>query len=117
MARTVADTALMLAAIAGPDPRAPLSYPVDTRTLTRAVRAPRIKGLRVAWGGSLGITAVDDEVLKVCHAATKNAKGLYLGRHWARGAAAEGERPPASARAAKPASTGCRHARIQAGIG
>src|SRR5204863_4552237 len=51
MARTVADTALMLAAIAGPDPRAPLSYPVDTPTLTRAVRAPGIKGLRVAWGG------------------------------------------------------------------
>jgi amidase len=70
MARTVPDTALMLAAIAGPDPRAPLSYPVDTRTLTRAVRAPRIKGLRVAWGGSLGVTPVDTEVLKVCHAAT-----------------------------------------------
>jgi amidase len=31
MARTVADTALMLAAIAGPDPRVPLSYPVDAR--------------------------------------------------------------------------------------
>ncbi|MBI4245889.1 MAG: amidase, partial [Candidatus Rokubacteria bacterium] len=30
MARTVADVALMLAAIAGPDPRAPISYPVDT---------------------------------------------------------------------------------------
>src|SRR2546427_577484 len=29
MARTVRDTALMLAAIAGPDPRAPISYPVD----------------------------------------------------------------------------------------
>src|SRR5438067_3545128 len=28
MARTVADTALMLAAIAGPDPRVPVSYPV-----------------------------------------------------------------------------------------
>ena len=70
MARTVPDTALMLAALAGPDPRAPLSYAVDTRALTRAVRAPRIKGLRVAWGGNLGITPVDDEVLKVCHRAT-----------------------------------------------
>ena len=70
MARTVADTALMLSAIAGPDPRAPLSYAVDTRAFTRAVRAPGIKGLRVAWGGSLGITPVDDEVLRICHAAT-----------------------------------------------
>jgi amidase len=70
MARTVSDTALMLAAIAGADPRAPLSYPVDTRMFARAVRAPRIKGVRVAWGGSLGITPVDDEVLEICHAAT-----------------------------------------------
>jgi amidase len=70
MARTVPDTALMLAAIAGPDPRAPLSYAVDTQKLTRAVRAPRIKALRVAWGGNLGITPVDDEVLRVCHGAT-----------------------------------------------
>jgi amidase len=70
MARTVPDTALMLAAIAGADPRAPLSYAVDTRDFTRAVRAPGIKGLRVAWGGGLGITPVDDEVRQVCHTAT-----------------------------------------------
>ena len=70
MARTVADTALMLAAIAGPDPRAPISYAVDTRAFTKAaVEAPRIKGLRVAWGGGLGVTPVDDEVLKVCESA------------------------------------------------
>jgi amidase len=69
MARTVADTALMLSAIAGPDPRAPLSYAVDTRAFGRAVREPRIKGLSVAWGGDLGVTPVDDEVLKICHGA------------------------------------------------
>src|SRR5437763_16071768 len=40
MARPVADTALMPAALAGPDPRAPLSYAVDRRELTAAVRAP-----------------------------------------------------------------------------
>ncbi|MEK7702238.1 MAG: amidase [candidate division NC10 bacterium] len=69
MARTVADTALMLSAIAGPDPRAPLSYAVDTRAFGRAVREPRIKGLSVAWGGGLGVTPVDDEVSKTCHGA------------------------------------------------
>ncbi|MEK7385771.1 MAG: amidase family protein, partial [candidate division NC10 bacterium] len=69
MARTVADTALMLSAIAGPDPRAPLSYAVDTRAFGRAVREPKIKGLSVAWGGDLGVTPVDDEVLKICHGA------------------------------------------------
>src|SRR5439155_911671 len=76
MARTVADTALMLTAIAGPDPRAPLSFAVDTRTFTHAVRAPGIKGLRIAWGGGLGITPVDDEVLGVCHAATALLRAL-----------------------------------------
>ncbi len=69
MARTVADTALMLAAIAGSDPRAPISYAVDTRAFTRAVRAPRIRDARVAWGGDLGVTPVDREVLEVCHGA------------------------------------------------
>src|SRR5881296_1903136 len=38
MARTVADTALMLSTIAGADPRAPLSYPVDAREFLRAVQ-------------------------------------------------------------------------------
>ena len=35
MARTVADVALMLAAMAGPDDRAPLSYDVDTGAFPR----------------------------------------------------------------------------------
>ena len=69
MARTVADTALMLSAIAGPDPRAPLSYAIDTRAFGRAVREPAIRGLRVAWGGGLGVTPVDREVLTICHGA------------------------------------------------
>src|SRR5882724_11093736 len=49
MARTVADTALMLSVIAGPDDRAPLSYDVDARQFLKALRAPSIKGWRVAW--------------------------------------------------------------------
>jgi amidase len=69
MARTVADTALMLAAIAGADPRAPLSYEVDTRAFTAAVRAPKLRGARVAWGGGLGVTPVDHEILEICHAS------------------------------------------------
>src|SRR5207237_10498080 len=40
IARTVADVALMLAAMAGPDDRAPLSYEVDTSRFTRAVNRP-----------------------------------------------------------------------------
>ena len=68
MARSVADVALMLSAIAGPDARAPISYPVDTRALLAAVRRPSLKGLRIAWGGDLGITPVDAEVAAICRA-------------------------------------------------
>jgi amidase len=68
MARTVGDVALMLATIVGPDPRAPLSYPVAIRALLDAVRRPSVKGLRVAWGGNLGVTPVDDEVASMCRA-------------------------------------------------
>ena len=66
MARTVADVALMLSTIAGADPRAPLSYPVNTRALRDAVRRPSVKGLRVAWGGDLGVTPMDPEVRAIC---------------------------------------------------
>jgi len=68
MARTVADTALMLTAIAGQDARVPISYPVDPRPLLAAVKRPSLKGLRVAWGGDLGITPVDNEVRRVTEA-------------------------------------------------
>jgi amidase len=71
MARTVADTALMLAAIAGPDDRAPISCAVDAREFLKAVNAPSVKGLRVAWSPDLGITPVEREVKQVAEAATK----------------------------------------------
>jgi amidase len=68
MARTVDDTALMLAVIAGEDPRVPISYPVDTRALLAAVKRPSLKGLRIAWSSDLGITPVDHEVKRVTEA-------------------------------------------------
>jgi amidase len=63
MARTVADAALMLSAMAGDDERSPLSYEVDTGEFLRAVRAPSVKGWRIAWTPDLGeLMAIDDEV-------------------------------------------------------
>jgi amidase len=62
MARTVGDAALMLSVMAGPDDRAPLSYPVDTRELLKAVKAPSVKGWRIAWTPDLGLVEIDDEV-------------------------------------------------------
>jgi len=76
MARTVADTALMLSTLVGPDPRVPISYPVDTRELLGAVKRPTVKGLRIAWGGDLGITPLDHEVRRVTEAALGEFRAL-----------------------------------------
>ena len=77
MARTVTDTALMLSVLAGPDDRAPLSYDVDTREFTRAVKAPSVKGWRIAWTPDLaGLIPVDAEVARVAEGATRVFRSL-----------------------------------------
>lgn len=77
MARSVADVALMLSTIAGPDERSPLSYEVDTSQFTRAVKAPSIKGWRVAWTPDLhGLIPVDPEVVRVAEGALQMLRNL-----------------------------------------
>src|SRR5262252_2336951 len=77
IARTVADVALMLSAMAGPDDRAPLSYEVDTSEFTRAVKAPSIKGWRVAWTPDLhGLIPVNEEVARVARDALRIFRSL-----------------------------------------
>ncbi|MFB3816622.1 MAG: amidase [Candidatus Methylomirabilales bacterium] len=67
MARTVADCALMLEAMAGPDDRDPLSLP--SGPAVAAGLAAGIRGLRVAWSPTLGYARVDPEVAAVTGAA------------------------------------------------
>jgi amidase len=63
MARTVADAALMLSVLAGHDERSPLAYEVDTSEFVKAVKAPSVKGWRIAWTADLGgLMTIDDEV-------------------------------------------------------
>jgi len=77
MARTVADTALMLSVMAGPDDRAPLSYDVDTRAFAAAVRRPSVRGWRVAWAPDLGgLIPVDAEVAQVAAGASRVFRSL-----------------------------------------
>ena len=77
LARTVADVALMLSAMAGRDDRAPISYDVDTSQFTRAVKTPSIKGWRIAWSRDLhGLLPVDDEVAEVAEGATRVLRRL-----------------------------------------
>jgi amidase len=77
MACTVADIALMLSVVAGPDDRAPLSYVVDTREFVKAVKAPSVRGWRIAWTPDLnGLIPVDEEVAQVAEGATKIFRSL-----------------------------------------
>ena len=60
MARTVADTALLLAVQSGPDPRAPLALDMPPPALAAPADVTRVlaqdpRGLRVAWSADLGL--------------------------------------------------------------
>jgi amidase len=77
MARTVGDAALMLAVMAGADDRSPISYDADPRALRQAVKAPSVKGARIAWTTDLGgLVEVDAEVRAVFEQAVAVFRGL-----------------------------------------
>ena len=65
--RSVDDLALFLQAVAGPDPRDPLSLQDPPATFAADLRAdPR--GLRIAWSRDLGGLPVDPEITRVLEA-------------------------------------------------
>ncbi len=77
MSRSVADCALMLSVIAGPDDRDPLSYDVDTSAYAAAVREPSVDGWRVAFTPDLdGLLPVDAEVAAICEEAVRTLARL-----------------------------------------
>jgi amidase len=60
MARTVADVALLLAVISGPDPRVPLALDAPPPAITDPAQIPALltrdlSGLRIAWSADLGL--------------------------------------------------------------
>ena len=61
MARSAADAALMLSAIAGPDPRAPLSLPEAGEVFGRPL-ARDFRGVRVAWSMEFAGVPLDPRV-------------------------------------------------------
>jgi amidase len=67
IARTVADVALFLSAIAGPDPRCPLSIQEDPARF-RAPLGRDFKGVRVAWWRGLGGIPFEPEIRRVVNA-------------------------------------------------
>jgi amidase len=68
MARTVQDVALQFSAIAGPDPRAPLSLPEPGSTFNVPLERD-FSGCRIAWSPTLGGLPVDPRVAAVLEAS------------------------------------------------
>lgn len=74
MTRTVADAAIMLNVMAGPNSMDPYSYGLAKDTVSLVDPTKAIEGLRgrkVAWSPTLGNTEVDREVLKLTEDAVK----------------------------------------------
>jgi amidase len=67
MARTVADAALLLSAMAGPDARAPLCLE-EPGAVFRAPLERGFKGARVAWSSDLGGLPIEPEVARTIEA-------------------------------------------------
>lgn len=63
--RTVRDAALMLNAIAGPDPRDAVSLDLPDRDWLAVVDSANLRGLRVAWSPDFGYAPVDPEVRRI----------------------------------------------------
>jgi aspartyl-tRNA(Asn)/glutamyl-tRNA(Gln) amidotransferase subunit A len=74
IARTVADTALLLEVIAVHDLRDPASLPVAPRSFD--VTPGRLDGLKIGTSADLGFAAVDAEVRKAFQSATETLAGL-----------------------------------------
>jgi Asp-tRNA(Asn)/Glu-tRNA(Gln) amidotransferase A subunit family amidase len=78
LTRTVADAALMLQVIAGPDDRDPISLPddgADFRAATAESATPA--GARIAWTPDLGFAPVDSDVVEVCERALRRVAGVF----------------------------------------
>lgn len=75
MARSVADVALFLSVVAGPDGRSPLSIPEDPARF-RAPLGRDFKGVRVAWFKGLGGIPFEPDVLRVIAGARRVLEDL-----------------------------------------
>jgi amidase len=67
MARTVADAALLLSVLAGPDPRSPIAIPESGRRFAEPL-GREFAGVRLAWSRTLGGLPVDRRVTAVLEA-------------------------------------------------
>jgi aspartyl-tRNA(Asn)/glutamyl-tRNA(Gln) amidotransferase subunit A len=70
LTRTVADTALLLEVMTGPDPRDKMSQLGDgNSSFLQAAESLDVSGLRASWSSDLGYAAVESEIATHCEAA------------------------------------------------
>jgi amidase len=72
MARTAEDVALMLQAVAGPSPLAPLRQPTAGRDFVARVRSGVRKGLRVAYCADIAGIGVEPGIEALCRSAAED---------------------------------------------
>lgn len=75
LGRTVSDTAYLLAAMAGPDPRDPATYPIDP-AMFRAGLERQWRGTRIAWCPDLGGLPLEPRVRAVLAGQRKTFESL-----------------------------------------
>jgi len=75
MARTVADVALLLSAMAGPDPRSPIAIAESGERFRRPLDRD-FRGVRVAWSRDLGGLPIDHRVTATLEAQRKVLESL-----------------------------------------
>lgn len=76
MARTVADAALLLSVLAGPDPRSPIALGEPGTRFARPLEAD-MRGMRIAWSPDVGGTVpVEPEVASAVTAAAQVFAGM-----------------------------------------
>src|SRR5438093_9807937 len=79
VARTATDAALMLQAVCGPSPLAPLAQPVAGRAFVRAVAAGLARGLRVAYCPDVAGIGIDPAIEDGCRRAACGLEQLGAG--------------------------------------
>ncbi len=75
IARTVADAAFLFSAMAGPDPRAPTSFPEEGKTFAGPL-ARDFRRTRIAWSRDLGGLPLDPRIPEVLEPHRKTFRAL-----------------------------------------
>lgn len=71
LATTIADTALLLDVMAGPDARDRTCLPAPAGSYVASLDSLDIRGVRAAWSLDLGFATVDPQVARLCEAAAQ----------------------------------------------